>query len=463
MIINIYHSGSYSNERKYVYDVVFKEWLGISYKEFLHDKAYTIIKLGNESKNEELLIQEELFSTPKQKWLTKESLPKTHFSCLDLSHTPFKNLLYDVKLPLIYSRSDGSININKTKIEINFDLFGSIFFMLTRYEEVVKESYDSHERFSSKSSVCYDKYLKRPLVNEYLELLWNCLIYLWPYLKRKDRFYRLFLTHDVDHPLFFKNKPYSSILKTTMGDLLRKDPIIFSKRIGSFFLSKFWNDIYDINNTFNFIMDESEKANVKSAFYFIAGHTAGSIDGYYNLDMPFIRQLMKHIHVRGHEIGLHPSYNTFLSKKNLQKEFENLKRVAEIEKIKQENWGGRQHYLRWRAPYTWQNWEDVGLSYDSTLTYADHVGFRCGTCYDFPVFNLLTSSSLKLREIPLIVMEGSLLNYQKQNLLQAYESIKNLSNTVRFFNGTFSLLWHNDGLISSSTKNIYRDILSVIY
>ena len=47
----------------------------------------------------------------------------------------------------------------------------------------------------------------------------------------------------------------------------------------------------------------------------------------------------------------------------------------------------RQHYLRWRAPTTWQNWEDAGLDYDSTVGYADHVGFRAGTCYEYPIFN----------------------------------------------------------------------------
>jgi len=49
---------------------------------------------------------------------------------------------------------------------------------------------------------------------------------------------------------------------------------------------------------------------------------------------------------------------------------------------------------------------------DSTLTYPEKEGFRCGTCYKYSVFNILTRKKLKLKEMPLEVMEGSLVNYQ---------------------------------------------------
>ena len=51
-----------------------------------------------------------------------------------------------------------------------------------------------------------------------------------------------------------------------------------------------------------------------------------------------------------------------------------LLRVAEAEGVRQDEWGGRQHFLRWTNPETWRNWEAAGLDYDSTLAYADAVG-----------------------------------------------------------------------------------------
>jgi len=42
-------------------------------------------------------------------------------------------------------------------------------------------------------------------------------------------------------------------------------------------------------------MDVSERKGLRSAFYFIADHTAGRIDGIYRLEDPWIRKLMKKI------------------------------------------------------------------------------------------------------------------------------------------------------------------------
>jgi len=457
-MIKIFHPSSYINERRYIHGVIFNHWLDIKYSEEIHELDYTIISFSSEKEKKKIILEDGLFSIPRDKWLSKESLPKCPLSHIDLSTMPFKDAVYNLKLPIIYGKKGNNIHINGDTIHIEIDILGSIFFMISRYEEIVKQTYDAHERFYAKASLAYEaRFLNRPIVNEYLDLLCHCLKILCPNIKFRERSYKLFLTHDVDCPFSPNNKSLVGKIKTSIADLLkRKDLPLFYKRI---LFSTFSKEINrDPNNTFDFIMNTSEKNNVKSSFYFISGNTAGSIDGCYNLDMPAIRQLMKNIHERGHEIGLHPSYNTFLSRDNLKKEFENLLRVAKLENIKQDYWGGRHHYLRWRAPTTWQNWEDVGLNYDSTLSFADHIGFRCGVCYDFPVFNLLTSQQLNLKEIPLIVMEGSLLGeqYQNKSLSQSYDDIFELSETVKFFKGTFTLLWHNDMLISSRQKEIYK-------
>lgn len=38
--------------------------------------------------------------------------------------------------------------------------------------------------------------------------------------------------------------------------------------------------------------------------------------------------------------------------------------------IQQAEWGGRMHYLRWKTPTTLYGWEQAGMTYDSTLSYA---------------------------------------------------------------------------------------------
>lgn len=465
-MIKIFHPPSYINERHYIYNVVFNHWLGIEYSTFTHHLPTTIITADGSSEGKEVILEDGLFATPQDQWLSENSLPKSPLHYFDLSSMPFREAIHNLKVPILYGKNKGYIHFNEDKVNIGIDILGSIFFMISRYEEIVKKAHDVHERFYSTASLAYEEnFLERPLGNEYLEILWHCLKILNPTLKRRKRSYKLFLTHDVDHPFSLEDKSLSRMMRTSMADLIkRKDISLFYKRIQFLLMSKNNGHAYDPNNTFDFIMDISEKNNLKSSFYFIAGHTAGPIDGFYDMDMPVIRRLMRNIYERGHEIGLHPSYHTFLSRDNLKKEFENLLRACKLENIKQDKWGGRQHYLRWQAPITWQNWEDVGLSYDSTLNFADHIGFRCGVCYDFPVFNLLTSKQLKLIEIPLIVMEGSLLGeqYQRQGLKEAYDSIVNLFEKIRFFNGTFTLLWHNNMLISSGQKEVYKKIIQAI-
>src|SRR5207244_9625638 len=135
----------------------------------------------------------------------------------------------------------------------------------------------------------------------------------------------------------------------------------------------------DACNNFASLMAWDESYAIRSAFYFIAAHTAGGeVDGLYQLEHPWFRSLMREIYQRGHEIGLHTSYNTYCDPAQTRREFEVLRHHCEAEGIRQAVWGGRQHYLRWKAPTTLQNWDDAGLDYDSSLTFAECAGFRCG-------------------------------------------------------------------------------------
>src|SRR5205823_4239631 len=78
---------------------------------------------------------------------------------------------------------------------------GGAFFLLTRYEEEVLTERDEHGRFPAALSLAArERFLDRPLVNEYAELLWRELRLLWPRLDRRRREFRLLPSHDVDVP-----------------------------------------------------------------------------------------------------------------------------------------------------------------------------------------------------------------------------------------------------------------------
>jgi hypothetical protein len=216
----------------------------------------------------------------------------------------------------------------------------------------------------------------------------------------------------------------------------------------------------DALDDFDFLMDVAEQAGCHFVFNFIARREGKSgKDGIYGIHRRGIRRLMHRIHERDHELGFHGSYESFRDPAQIRKEFASLTRITDEESLHQQQWGGRQHYLRWDAPTTWQAYEDAGLAYDSSLTYADYAGFRCGTCYEFPVFNLRTRQSLTLRERPLIVMEGSLFGdaYMKLDPRQALQKVAALSETCRQFDGDFTFLWHNGQSQIASRRTLFMD------
>ncbi|MFO7971223.1 MAG: polysaccharide deacetylase family protein, partial [Desulfobacterales bacterium] len=210
------------------------------------------------------------------------------------------------------------------------------------------------------------------------------------------------------------------------------------------------------------IMDQSEKNSLKSEFYFMAGKTAGYGSGY-DVFSPRIQRLLALIHERGHIIGLHPSYGTLGCPDLLKTEAANLRKAMDAAGAKQGLYNGRQHYLRWHAECTWPDWEKAGLEIDSSVGFAQHVGFRAGTCRDYPAWSWQEGRQINVTERPLIAMEGSLVSekYMAVPLETAIGQLKMLSEIIKFFSGEFVVLWHNDSVMS--LKGSYKKLLDECY
>src|SRR5690606_1109535 len=136
--------------------------------------------------------------------------------------------------------------------------------------------------------------------------------------------------------------------------------------------------------------------------------------------------------------------------------------VLQEEGIKQNEFGGRMHYLRWEHPTTLQAWNDAGMTYDSTLSYADLPGFRCGTCFEYPAFNPVTQQLLNIRIRPLIVMECSIISDNYLGLGNGEEALREFlkyKKTCQQVKGCFTLLWHNSEFLEEAQRNIYKTLL----
>lgn len=450
-------------ERRYILDVVLGEWLGLDWRIDVQERRDVRIALDGDAGQRCVVLPDLLFATPA--WLEPASLPGSSLDWLPVPEVAAEPLTPAQRLPVLYGASGELIRTGSSTVELGVDVFGGCFFMLSRYEERVVPARDGYGRFPASASIAQRHgFLGLPVADAYVELLWAALRHLWPGLERRPRRFRVALTHDVDDPLASLGRaPYERLRQLGADVLVRRDPGLAARRVRS------WTGIargdrrLDPNNTFDFLMDVSERHGLVSAFYFLAtGDAASAHDPAYTVEDPWIEALMRRIHERGHEIGFHAGFDTYLDPQRTQDEFDRLRHSAERNGVRQDVWGGRQHYLRWENPSTWSNWDRAGLAYDSTLAYADQVGFRAGTCHEYRAFHLVERRPLRLRERPFQVMDRTVSAYMGLSPGAARDAILALAAECRRYGGTLSLLWHNNVLLTAREKRWYEQLVTAV-
>lgn len=411
-MLTVRHPPTYPAERAYALDMALGHWLGLEFEAVAEERADTEIALAADRPGGDgaVSLPDGLFATPRGAWLTPASLPASLAEA------------------------------------VRADPLGAVFLLLTRYEEVARPERDAHERFPAAATMAArEGLLQRPLVDEVVEELWERLHALWPRLERRAGEYAVMPSHDVDWP-FPDVHGAPARLRAAAGDALRRrEPGLAWRRLRG----------ANVNDTFDFIMDSSERRGLRSAFYFMAGRTNPAWDGPGDLDDPFVRHLLRRVDERGHEIGLHPSYETFRDPAALRAEHERLQAACEAAGVGQRPRGGRQHFLRWENPTTWRAWDEAGLEYDASLGFSDVAGFRCGTAREFPVFDLRARRRLALRERPLVAMEQAVMGAPAG----VAAAVAPLAAACRRAGTGLSLLWHNSSLIARAERAAYEDAL----
>lgn len=446
-----------------MFNVVLGQFLGLEWHPEPAEIDHVELALEGQNSDPRLCIADGLFATPEGQWLKPSSMPHTPLANWDPGADGIPARLVDQSLPVLYPghrRRPARSSDGDELLSLDVDLFGGIFFMLSRYEELVIRTRDEHGRFPARASLAARaRFLQRPLVDEYVEVLRCAIEYLWPGLGLRRGNFVQRLSHDVDFPVH-PGWSVPAMAKALGGDLLlRRDLSLAAARIRSLAARARGRPTEDPYFCFDLIMDLSEERGLRSSFYFMTGRTDSRFDGEYSLRDSWIEALIRRIHARGHEIGLHPSYGTFRDPELIRAERDALIETCERLGVSQAAWGGRQHYLRWENPITWRAWDEAELAYDSSLGYGDDPGFRCGTCHEYPVYDLLERRSLRLRERPLVVMETAVTERQGQLDGSSLQTIEELRNRCRTFGGSFTLLWHNSRLASSRERRLYRAAL----
>jgi hypothetical protein len=421
-------------EREYLLDILFNQFLNIPYKIVLSHEI-TDYQIYIEDKL--IVIKDAFFS------IYPNSLEYLHIDSIPKEVSYFSHSLFvEENLPILFGKN--KIEINKNSIVSHIDIFATIFFMLTRWEEYVDLSRDEHNRFPHTASLAYKhNFLDRPIVNEYVEFIWNMFLELGYSRERAERKFSILLTHDVDEILRYPN--LKKVITGMGGDVLfRKSIFLPFKTLYDYTLVSI-KKRKDPYNYFDEIMDISDSFNIKSHFFFMSGGVT-KYDNRYNISNPLVKEIIDNIKKRGHYIGLHPSYNAYNNIEQFRVEKEALKKVAN-EPID----SGREHYLRFEVPHTWQIWEDNGFKWCSNLAYPKLAGFRSGCCYPYTPFNILSRTQLTIKERPLIMMEVTFVEEAK-SIKRFNKMVDYYLDIIKKYNGEFVLLWHNASFKEESIK-----------
>ena len=249
-------------ERKYILDIFFNEFLGLSYRIVENtDIKNWEIELENGSK---LIIEDHFFNKypTELNYLKLENIP-SKVEYIENKFTP------EDDIPIIYGNS--KLKIQDKKVICGIDIFASSFFMLTRWEEYVNRNRDNHDRFPANESFAFkNNFLDRPIVNEYLEILKILLLQLDCGLTFKQYKFTKNISCDVDIPYETYTQSVIKTIKKVAGDIVKRKNIKEAvQTIINYTASKFNNYSYDPMNTFEWIMEMNEKSGNKVVFYFL--------------------------------------------------------------------------------------------------------------------------------------------------------------------------------------------------
>ncbi len=424
-MFNIHIGSPFFKEKKYIVETLFSEFIGVEEYHIVASKNKDY-QITHSDSTTVIVINDCFFSNIEGSYMRSKYLPKG-FQSIDMGRD-------SISFPF----GNDKLIIENSGVYCGADIFASAFFMLTRWEEVVEVEKDQFDRFpEEKSWVVKNDLVHRPLVNEYaaflLSLFQRCKIK----VKQKPRKFEPLISHDID-----SLARYDSLIKIVRaigGDIFRRKSIrslirTFADILGIYVLG--CKDNYD---TIDYLMNISEKSRIISRFYFIPG-LLGEYDVRYNYNSKKANRAYEEIKSRKHIIGIHPSYNSYIDKKMLIKEKNRLEEVTGLS-IKE----GRQHYLRFQVPETWQYWEDIGLEIDGSMGFEKFIGFRTGSCYRYSVFNVKTREKLKLKEDTLHVMDIAIVD-NDLNPSIIFKQVKSVIEVTKKYEGNFSLLWHNNNL-----------------
>jgi len=350
--------------------------------------------------------------------------------------------------PLWYKNSSGTLIPA-------WNIFGNLFHLLTFEEEKKISDRDHHGRFNAALSPRHKAdLLEVPAFNEAVAV--------------------------VIAGLNAINKNNENI--TSLDDLLKPPAVILSHDCDSLHGNDFWTQSVRVYRIIQHIfkikppkvgniwwiirnmvtprrfyydnitgmVDLERSFNFTSSFYILngTGGRFGSRSG-----SGLLPELLEDIPKKW-KIGIHYNYDTFLHEINFLAQLDELNTIA-----KDPFTMGRAHYLKFDPEKSFEFLQSFGIKVDESSGYADNIGYRNGIAGGFRIYDLINEKPLDIWEVPMAVMEVTLLKqYGCEPLKRVIQHLLHLKK----IGGALSIVFHPGHFFNPELKlylGLYHKIL----
>ncbi len=367
------------------------------------------------------------------------------------------------EIPILFG--DNTYYFENDTLIINADLIASTYFLISRYEEMVrKEVRDEHQRFPGKESLPYRAgFIDRPIIEEWGVFLRAKLREVgFDIIEPAEKIDKVYLTHDVDTLAHYRN------IRGVLGGIWRgiRRPSEAKNAFNSFFGGLVFDPWYTFPYLFNLDQDLLKELGSEHCeiITFLRPSSSKKKEDkpYVNLLHPDYQELIRYVNKKNIIIGMHSSYAAGCYPELIEDEKKRLEKI-----IKEDVFYNRHHFLNNRNPDDFEHLIKAGITDDFSMGYADMAGFRLGTCkavkWINPVKKELTT--LKLHHLTIMDVTLSEKKYMYMNAHDALQYCQSLIQTVKKFNGEITLLWHNNNVenkANSYHRELYVDLLKSI-
>ncbi len=365
--------------------------------------------------------------------------------------------IYRFDHEILYSvESHGSTGDRSFLVDrvFQFDLIETLFFHLSRYEEFhcTPSQWDQWDMMKASEQFLVRNSLQRiPVVDQLVRAFFKALE-----LEPLERPTSYSMTHDIDVLFKFQN-PYR-FARASLRSVLDKRGWQWHRRVLKSYYQTITKQSKDPYDNFDWML--TEHANFEKIIYFMTGGITRH-DNFYKIRSSAAQKYLEMAQRRGYWIGLHPSYATPANSRLFTREKKRLEKASNGPIHH-----SRQHFLHFDFTETPKILDQNDIQVDATMGYQDLIGFRCGTGFRYRFYNLASDKPTNFHELPMVVMDGALLDESGQDLdrskilLQTFldNNAKNTHITFNFHNTIFDHTKRD----ADTLKKLYLDLTDLM-